>query len=121
MAVLRAVGALTLGLFYAASWAWMVAFAVIFALAVAQFGHVPSYGNPDPKWVAGSWLPQWELFLLFFPAALSPLVVGGEAAWRLARKERLRVAALALYAPGFALFAAIMFADAFGLRNWILD
>ena len=121
MPALRMIGTPVLVLFTIAPWAWMFAFAVMFTLAVVQFGHFPSYGNPDPKQVEGSWLPYWVLFLLFFPSVLSPLVAGGETVWRLARKAGLRARALAVYLLGFALFGSIMFVDAFGLRNWILD
>jgi hypothetical protein len=99
----------------------MAAFSVVLAAAIVQFGGLPSYADPDPKWIQGTDLVYEALLPLFFPALVSPLVVGGEAAWRNARREGLRPIALAAYALGFGLFGAIMFADAFGLRNWILD
>jgi hypothetical protein len=121
VAVLRVAGKLLLGVFHLAPWAWTAALGAMLVLTVSQVGHFPSYGNPDPKQVAGIWAPYWAVFLLFFPSILSPLVVGGEQVWRLSRTSGVRIGALGLYALGFALFGAVMFADVFGLRNWVMD
>jgi hypothetical protein len=115
------IGRLVLSAFYAAPWTWLLAFGVLFTLALAQFGHVPSYGNPDPKQVAGTWVPYWAIYLLLIPTLLSPAIVLTETVVRLVTKSGIRARALAGYAVGFALFASIAFADAFGLMNWLLD
>jgi hypothetical protein len=123
MPALRIIRRAALAAFYLSPWAWLVAFTILFAGAVTQFGGFPSYANPDPKWIEG-FGPVWTAgWLLLVPAVLSPLVVGGEAVWRLARRTGLktRAGALAVYALGFACFAAIVFGDAFGMRDWFMD
>lgn len=123
MRALWLAGRAALAAFYIAPWAWLVAFAALFAGAVAQFGGFPSYADPDPKWIegfGGVWTAGW---LLIIPAALSPLFVGGDLAWRLARRTDLkgRLGPLFAYLAGFALFSAILFGDAFGLGGWFMD
>jgi len=109
--------------FYAAPWLWLIAFAIVFAGAVIQFQHPPSYGNPDPKDVAGVGVAYRAALLLIAPALLSPLIVIGFALRRAAQKVSLReqAPALAVYLIGIAAFAAIVIADAFGLMNWLMD
>lgn len=118
MAALRRV---TLNAFYAAPWAWLAAFGLLLGATILQVGHVPSYGDPDPKQVAGAWPLLWAIYLLLILALMSPLIVAGETVVRLVLKAGLKPRALALYGAGFALFAAIAFADAFGLMNWLRD
>jgi hypothetical protein len=115
------IGRLGLGVFYAAPWAWLVAFATLFTLTIVQFGHVPTYGNPDPKQVAGAWLPYWTIYLLLIPTLLSPLVVMIETVARLVSRTPPKTKPLAVWALGFALFGSIAFANVFGLMEWVLD
>ena len=91
MAALRRIGGLVLGMFYVAPWAWVLTVAVMIALAVAQFDHFPSYGNPDPKWIEGVFVFYWSIYFLFLPSVFSPLVVGAETVVRLVRKTGVRI------------------------------
>jgi len=109
--------------FYAAPWLWLIAFSIVFAAAVIQFQHPPSYGNPDPKNIEGVSVAYHAAVALIAPTLLSPLFVAGSVLRRTAQKARLRqqAPALAVYAIGFAAFAAIAGGNAFGLMDWLMD
>jgi hypothetical protein len=110
--------------FYISPWAWLASLGILLAGAVHQFGLFPSGANSDPTWVAG-FTPVYEAaYMLLVPALLSPAVVMGDLAWRLARRggnARGRALPLAAYILGCGLAGAIIFGDAFGLMNWLLD
>ena len=123
MGVVRVLGSALLAAFYVAPWMWLLTLGALLAGAIVQFGHFPSYSNPDPRWVVGFAPVHDAAFLLLVPALLSPLVVVAEIVWRVARggDALTRAPALLAYVLGCALAGAVIFGDAFGLMNWLLD
>ena len=123
MAELARIGRGVLGVFYLAPWAWLLVFGVLLAATIVQYGHVPSYADPDPKHVTGFRPVLMAAYLLIIPLFLSPLAIGLEVLVATLRKAslRARAPALAIYALGFCLSLAVMFADAARLINWLMD
>lgn len=120
---LRSLRTSLLALFYAAPWAWLLTFAAFTAAVAVEVGHLPRYGNPDPKSVAG--LQHLYLVTAMFLglAVLSPLIVGLHVASSAVTGAMSSIdrRALLSYGLGAALAISILVGDSLGLRNWLFD
>ena len=104
-------------------WIWMALFAV-FVLGVAfQVGHLPSYGQPDPK-DAGA------ISYLYMPVMISLLLVMGSspigiglAIVKLLRDvpSFIKPGEAVTYLVGIGLFFVIISSDFAGLMTWLGD
>jgi hypothetical protein len=104
-------------------WIWLVLFALFVLAATAQGGHLPAYGNPDPKDVGfGGFLYYPIIVLLLIVMATIPIGVG-LAAVKLLRDMPAylsRREALA-YLLGIGLVLLVSISDFAGLMTWLGD
>jgi hypothetical protein len=109
--------------FYAAPAAWLLVFGVLLAGTVLRIGHLPSYAAPDPKQIEGLGGFVLAARLLLVPVFVSPLMVGSDLLFLTLKGAplRTRYRVLTAYLASLAVFAAIVFGNAFGLMNWLMD
>jgi hypothetical protein len=104
-------------------WAWFALLAIYVAAIVAQAGHWPSYGEPDPKqagWITVLREPGWLLLLLaLFSPVLLALRAGAGALLREPMRAYLRPAILLTL--GWLALIALFRLDLLGLANWWMD
>ncbi|MEZ5891547.1 MAG: hypothetical protein R3C58_00135 [Parvularculaceae bacterium] len=121
--ILRCVTYALMAVFAAAPLLWLIVFGVFTAAAAAEIGHLPSYGAPDPKHLKDLAPLHLASSLLLIAAIFSPFVIASAATARLAFRIRPvipRGLAL-LFFPAFIAAAVMVFADPFGLVEWLLD
>lgn len=104
-------------------WLWLIVFGLFVGVVTVQFGHLPLYGQPDPK-EAGpiSILYFPTILLLVWGVGVTPigLALAGLSLWKGIPKS-VRLPELALYAGGLILFWFIALNDVAGLMTWLAD
>ncbi|WP_295557987.1 hypothetical protein [uncultured Hyphomicrobium sp.] len=123
MVAWQSIGRGLLALFYAAPWAWLLCFAAFTAAATYVTGHVPSYGNPDPKQIDDLWILYTLVVMWLGLTLLSPFVVAAHAFARVVSSPapHLERQHLLVYALGATLVAYIIVGDPAGLATWLWD
>jgi hypothetical protein len=103
-------------------WIWLALFALFILLIAAQHGHLPVYGNPDPK--DGGLYPLYLASVALIPLTFfTPLVWFGLLAlghWR-GTGRSIPIRQTALYAAGMFLYFLIVVGDLGGLITWLVD
>jgi len=117
------IGRCLVALFYAAPWAWLLCFATFVAAVTHEVGHLPSYGNPDPKHLDRLSILYGLVVMWLGLALLSPFVVAMHAAGRaiLYPAWPLERARLVAYVLGAGLTVYVIVGDPAGLRTWLVD
>ena len=104
-------------------WIWIALFALFVLGTALQVGHLPSYGQPDPK-DAGA------ISILYMPVIITMLLVMGSspigiglAIVRLLRDVPtfINKGEVISYLVGIALFFVIISSDFAGLMTWLGD
>ncbi len=107
-------------------WLWLTVFALFVVLVTRRVGHLPTYGQPDPKVVDGVSYLYYPIMLLLPAVLISPiawLLINGLASAGKIDFPRRRMQ-LALYVAGILLFSLVLFGQVGGLgglMNWLLD
>ena len=104
-------------------WIWFALFAIFVLAVAAQVGHLPTYGQPDPKDAgAASLLFMPVIILLLLTLATIPIGVG-LAIVRLSRgvPQTIRKGEAIGYLVGIALFLLFVTNDLAGLMTWLGD
>ncbi|MEO0561186.1 MAG: hypothetical protein AAF125_03680 [Chloroflexota bacterium] len=101
-------------------WIWLACFGVFLLIAAREVGHIPTYGNPDPKDLTRGGLLYVLAWLLLFPVLISPLLAGWAMATErlLARRVQWWPLWAAVYLTGYGYFLWVM-TGPFG--EWLLD
>ncbi len=104
-------------------WVWLMLFCVFVLAITLQVGHLPMYGQPDPKY-AGSinffYMPT--ILLLFWVMGTTPIgiVLTSIKLWKgFPKSIRLRDAFF--YLSGVGLFYLFVLSDVAGLMTWLAD
>ena len=104
-------------------WIWLALFAFYVLVVGLQAGHLPSYGQPDPKDAgAASLLYMPVIVLLLLVMATIPIGVG-LAVVRLMRgvPQTIRRGEAIAYLVGIALLLLFVTRDFAGLMTWLGD
>jgi hypothetical protein len=103
-------------------WVWLLLFLLFVLVTALQVGHLPAYGQPDPKDASLGFLTTPLLILLLVTMAAAPFGIALAIAklWQdipsfVGRREVL------VYLAGTALFFLFIFSDAAGLITWLAD
>lgn len=104
-------------------WIWFLVFTVFVVLATVQVGHLPTYGQPDPKDVTLSGI-------LYMPAVVIMFMTLGSIPFGIALAvaklwqgvpDFIRTSEVYAYLVGIALFFLFIISDAAGLMTWLAD
>ncbi len=104
-------------------WLWLALFGLFVVGVSLQVGHLPTYGQPDPKDAGAiSLLYVPTIFLLLWVLATVPtalvMVIFAKAA-KLTQPFQRRD--IIIYLAGMALFALLVFGNVAGLMTWLGD
>jgi hypothetical protein len=104
-------------------WIWMGLFALFVLGTAVQVGHLPTYGNPDPKdagFVSILYMPVMIIMLIvlgFSPIGIGLALVKVLREWPPFIKKSEAV----LYLVGIAIFFLFTRSDVAGLITWLGD
>ena len=104
-------------------WIWIALFALFVLGAAAQVGHLPAYGQPDPKDAGAiSFLYLPVMVTMFLVMGSSPIGMG-IAAVRLLRgvPSFIKKGEVLSYLVGISLFFLFISSDFAGLMTWLGD
>lgn len=104
-------------------WIWLALFALFVLLVTLQVGHLPAYGQPDPREAgAASLLLTPVIILLLLTMATIPIGVGLTIV-RLTRgvPQSIRKGEAIGYLIGIALLLLFVTNDLAGLMTWLGD
>lgn len=104
-------------------WAWLALFGIFVLTVTLQVGHLPVYGQPDPKYAGSVSLLQVPIMLLLiWVLGTTPIgiVVTGIRLWKGAPKS-VRWAEPAFYLGGVLLFYGFVLSNMAGLMTWFMD
>jgi hypothetical protein len=104
-------------------WVWLATMMLFVTAVTLQVGHLPVYGQPDPKDTGYLLLFYWPVLLLLPPTLIGPLLWSGLALLRhffdlpfLIRRQEVL-----LFLPGWLLFVGLALTDFGGLMTWLID
>ena len=113
---------MVLALWVAMPWVFLACFGVLLAAVILSIGRLPSYSNPDPKYIAGLGPVHCLTMQMLITSAVSPLVVGATALIGHVRGwVPTSRAALVGHALGALLVAILIFGNMLGLSSWLFD
>ena len=103
-------------------WVWLILLALFTLGTTFQVGHLPYYGNPDPK-------DTGTLVLLYFPIIIGiPTLFASIPIWSIVgviiertTTYRFRWQNVLLYIVGMFMCAWVAFSDVAGLLTWLAD
>ena len=104
-------------------WIWMGLFALFVLGTAVQVGHLPTYGNPDPKdagFVSILYIPVMIIMLIvlgFSPIGIGLALVKVLREW----PPFIKKSEAALYLVGIAIFFLFTRSDVAGLITWLGD
>ena len=112
-----------LTIFLYAPWAWLLFFCLMILGVFLQFGHWPSYTNPDPKQIGVFSHLITPVYALIILTLISPIYISFQAirSWYSKAGMPWHNKQLMIYFTGMLIFSLVMFFDIYGLRNWFLD
>jgi len=104
-------------------WLWLLLFALYVIGVALQVGHLPTYGQPDPKDAGAiSLLYMPTIFLLLWVLATVPTALALALFSKAAKLEQpFQRRDVIVYLVGMALFALVVFGDVAGLMTWLGD
>jgi hypothetical protein len=104
-------------------WIWFAVMAIYVVLAAVQVGHLPRYGQPDPKDVPlGGILYMPAIILMFMTLGSTPFGIALAVArlWQDV-PQFIRTSEVYAYLVGIALFFLFVVSDFAGLMTWLAD
>ncbi len=102
---------------------WLLLFAIFVIAAAVQVGHLPAYGQPDPKDAgAVSLLYMPVMVLMFMVLASTPFAIALAVAklWQ-GVPDFISRGEVYAYFVGIVLFFFIVMSDVGGLMTWLAD
>lgn len=105
------------------SWIWLILFSLFVLTTALQVGHLPIYGQPDPKDVGLSVLFYIPTILLLIWVMVTTPVGLGLAIIRLWKSvpQSIRRQEVLFYLGGIGLFYLSVLSDVAGLMTWLAD
>lgn len=104
-------------------WIWLSVFTTFVLLVTLQFGTLPTYGQPDPKFAGPvSMLYVPTMVLMFVTLAAVPIGVplAIHRLWKSLTKTELLRSAI-FYLVGLGIFLSVTACDVAGLMVWLAD
>ena len=103
-------------------WVWLILLAIFAVGVTIQVGHLPYYGNPDPK-DTGILAPLHFLIILGIPTLFASIPIWGISGIiiKLTTTYRFRWYDVVLYLLGMFMCGWVTFSDFAGLMTWLAD
>jgi hypothetical protein len=104
-------------------WIWLALFFIFVIAAALQVGHLPVYGQPDPKDVGTFGFLYYPVIVLLLTVMATIPIALGLAIIRLIRDVPKAISSgeAVAYLVGLALLFVIVISDVGGLMTWLGD
>jgi len=104
---------------------WLFIFSIFVLLVTLQVGHLPTYGQPDPKFAGAVSIIFYNPVMLLLVLVIITTPIGviwsvGKLLWNARQKSHISREAI-FCLVGLGLFWAITRYDTVGLMDWLFD
>jgi len=105
-------------------WVWLTLFCMFVSATAVQVGHLPTYGQPDPRYIGliSTLFYVPIILLLIGVVGTTPvgIILAIVSLWK-RFPESVRREELAFYLSGIGVFYLFVLSDIAGLMTWLAD